>query len=105
MLYALLKEGATSLPSNQQLGSDTIQIHHIFPKALLKGMYAEELMEDVANKTFVVWKENIRVGSREPIEYIWGKVRSEALEAHFIPQQPDLLRSGEFEKFIEGGRS
>ena len=105
LLYVLLKEKkATSLLSNQQLRSDMIQIHHIFPRALLKGLYPEDMVEDVANKTFVIGKENIRIGNKEPIEYLWGRVGLDVLEAHFIPLQQELLKSGKFKEFLEERR-
>jgi len=105
LLYVLLKEKkATSLLSNQQLRSDMIQTHHIFPRTLIKGLYPEDMVEDVANKTFVIGRENIRIGNKEPIEYLWGRVGRDVLESHFIPLQPELLKSGKFKEFLEERR-
>ncbi len=43
------------------------------------------MVEDVANKTFVIGKENIRIGNKQPIEYLWGRVTPNDLETHFVP--------------------
>jgi hypothetical protein len=105
LLYVLLKEkNATSLLSTQPLRSDMTQIHHIFPKVLLKGTYSEELIEDIANKTFTIAKENLRIGNKEPIEYLWGRVMDDVLEAHFIPRDPSLLKKEKFEEFLKERR-
>jgi hypothetical protein len=105
LLYVLLKEkDATSLLSTQQLRSDMVQVHHIFPKALLKGDYPEELVEDIANKTFIIGKENLRIGNKEPIEYLWGRVADNVLEAHFIPRHSSLLKKEKFQEFLKERR-
>jgi len=105
LLYVLLKEkGATSLLSTQQLRNDITQIHHIFPKALLKGLHPEELVEDIANKTFIIGRENLHIGNKEPIEYLWGRVGDNVLKAHFIPQNPSLLKKEKFQEFLKERR-
>lgn len=104
LLYVLLKErGAKSLLSEQQLRSDVVQLHHIFPRALLRGTGLEDLANDVANLTFVVGRENIRIGNKEPGDYL-SKVRDEVLQKHFIPTQRDLLKLAKFKEFLEERR-
>jgi hypothetical protein len=105
LLYVILKQrGALSLFSRRPFTASIVQIHHIFPRALLEGHFAENLIDDVANKTLVTPKENIRAGAREPLEYLFKHVDDRTLETHMIPKDVTLLRRDKFEDFLKARR-
>ena len=91
LLYMLTRVGQardweTGVPlSGHLLGSASqLQLHHIFPKALLyKHGYARSEVNALANMTFLTRETNQRVAARDPAEYL----------PEFQEQQPGAIES------------
>jgi hypothetical protein len=85
-----------------------IQYHHIFPKALLKGKYERQEMNEIANMAFISGKLNRQIGKKEPAEYFPEIVEArgeEALLLQAIPLGRDLHKVENYRKFLEARRS
>jgi hypothetical protein len=80
----------------------TIEVHHFFPKTLLKSVgYSEDKQEALANIVFVNPGTNKRLRD-EPYVYIkkYSIDRNE-LSKQLIPEDEQLWKLGNYEKFLE----
>jgi hypothetical protein len=87
-----------------------IDIHHIFPKALMnpyletRGLGKQEIrrqVNDIANVAFILKGTNIRIGKSEPIDYFKQKgVGETKMIEQFVPVEESLLRKEAFDDFI-----
>lgn len=80
-----------------------LQVHHIFPKALLyKHGYKRRQVNAVANFTFLTQETNLVVSKRDPSEYIpaFEKLNTGAVATHWIPMDPELWKVENYEKFL-----
>ena len=85
-----------------------IEHHHIFPKALLKGMYEPSEINELANMAFVAGGTNRRLGKSKPEEYLPKVIQEQgagALAAHCVPQDPALWKIENFRSFLEYRRA
>jgi hypothetical protein len=114
-IYALLmqrggREFLTDVPiSFQTYEEESIDIHHIFPKAWCKKYEIEhKRMDSVVNKTALSARTNRIIGGAAPSTYLRslerrGDVASSAMDAilstHLI--SPEALRADDFKMFFE----
>jgi hypothetical protein len=85
-----------------------IEYHHIFPKAVLKGLYDKSEINEMANMAFVSGSTNRRMGST-PAERVLAEVRDEqgdrALVDHCVPLDPQLWKVENYRQFLEYRRA
>lgn len=92
----------------EMLGKLTsLQVHHIFPKALLyQAGYDRALVNAIANFCFLTQQTNLVVGMREPADY-FAEIQARhpgALESQWIPTDPELWRVENYERFLAARR-
>jgi hypothetical protein len=87
--------------------SNSLQLHHIFPKALLyKNGYSRAEVNALANFTFLTQETNLRVSDRDPAVYLleYSKMHPGALESHWIPTDKFLWRVENYREFLAARR-
>ncbi|MEY9213471.1 DUF262 domain-containing protein [Thermobifida halotolerans] len=109
MLYLLTRVGqardfGSGLPLRKEmLGRLTsLQVHHIFPKALVKQHYNRRQVNAVANFCFLTQDTNLKIGRRDPREY-FAEVEQKhpgALASQWIPLDPALREVERYEDFL-----
>lgn len=114
LLYMLTRvKGARDFGSGLELRAEmlgrlnSLQVHHIFPKALLyRAGYDRSQVNAVANFCFLTQDTNLMIGKRSPQEYF-----EEAEERHpgvlasqWIPADPDLWRPERYPDFLAARR-
>lgn len=114
LLYLLTRvSGARDFGSGlplkaQMLGHLTsLQIHHVFPKALLyKHDYLRDEVNAVANFCFLTQQTNLTIGKRAPEEYFaeFESKNPGILESQWIPADPDLWRVEHYRDFLAARR-
>jgi hypothetical protein len=84
-----------------------LQVHHIFPKALLyKSGYGRAEVNAVANFCFLTQQTNLAIGMRAPQEY-FSEVRDRqpgALKSQWIPTDEALWRVDRYRDFLAARR-
>lgn len=84
-------------------GNQSLEFHHIFPKALLRKRYDlqkdSRTVDQVANLAFLSPGANARISNREPIEYLQNTA-PERLQAQYVPIDPKLWTLERFEDFV-----
>ncbi|MGV9323119.1 GmrSD restriction endonuclease domain-containing protein [Streptomyces sp. NPDC003660] len=110
LLYMLTRvHGAQDLYSGVPLRDgmlgrlNSLQVHHIFPKARLREYgYSRAEINAVANFCFLTQDTNLRVGARNPAEYLPEITRRVpgALESQWIPVDPELWRIENYPDFL-----
>ena len=114
LLYLLTRvDGARDFGSGLPLHSHllghltSLQIHHIFPKALLYDAgYGRSQVNAVANFCFLTQDANLVIGKRKPEEY-FSAVEAKypgALASQWIPQDPALWRIDRYPDFLAARR-
>lgn len=84
-----------------QLGG--LQVHHIFPKKLLKQhRLPKEEINQMGNVCFLTQGSNLRIGAKSPAEYLSDleKARPGVLETQWIPNNPKLWRVANYRRFL-----
>jgi hypothetical protein len=84
-----------------------IQVHHIFPKALLnREKVRRQDRDEIANLAFLTAKPNRQISKRPPEEYLEEIVAKhpERLEAQCIPMDRSLWRLDRFKDFLAARR-
>lgn len=95
--------------SNNLLGNlNRLQVHHIFPKALLykHGGYPRSEVNAIANFTFLTQDTNLKISDRNPTDYM-PEIRAKhpgALESCWIPMDPELWKVENFKEFLAARR-
>ena len=85
-----------------------LQLHHIFPKALLyKHGYTRPEANALANFTFLTQETNLLISDRAPGEYLahFAQKNPGAIESHWIPSDPDLWKIENYRAFLEARRA
>ncbi len=85
----------------------SLQMHHIFPKALLyKHGYSRPEANALANFTFLTQETNLLVSDRDPAEYLpaFEAANPGVLASHLIPTDPDLWRVERYRDFLAARR-
>jgi hypothetical protein len=94
--------------TNHLLGKfNRLQVHHIFPKALLyKYGYNRAQVNSIANFTFLTQETNLAVSARMPEEYIpfYEKKQPDSIQSHWIPMDPNLWKPENYLVFLEARR-
>jgi hypothetical protein len=114
LLYLLTRVGGardlgSGLPLKAQLLGhlSTLQVHHIFPKALLYAAdYSRGEVNAVANFCFLTQDTNLVIGKRRPEEYL-AEVEDKhpgALQSQWIPTDRDLWRIDRYPDFLAARR-
>lgn len=113
LLYMLTRvKGARDFGSGLELKAESLgklsslQVHHIFPKALLRNEYDRNQVNAIANFCFLTQLTNIAVGKRAPEDYF---AEAEAkhpgvLASQWIPTDPDLWRVDRYLDFLAARR-
>ena len=114
LLYLLTRvRGAQDFGTGIQLKSEmlghlaSLQVHHIFPKALLyKHEYSRSEVNAVANFCFLTQQTNLAIGKRDPMDY-FAEVRDKhpgALESQWIPMDESLWTVDRYPDFLAARR-
>jgi len=95
--------------SKSLLGNlSTLQVHHIFPKKVLKeaGVRRGEI-NAVANFCFLTQESNLTISKREPKDYFKQVIKQageEALTSQWIPLDKKLWEVRNYKEFLEARR-
>jgi hypothetical protein len=114
LLYLLTRvDGARDFGSGLELRAEllgkltSLQVHHIFPKALLrKHGFDRNEINALANFCFLTQDTNLKIGMRDPAEYL-PEVQARhpgVLESQWIPTDPDLWRVERYSDFLAARR-
>ncbi len=94
--------------SNNLLGKlNRLEIHHIFPKALLyKHDYPRQDVNALANFTFLTQETNLYVTDRDPAEYLeeFAAKNPGVIESHWIPMDRNLWKVENYNDFLAARR-
>jgi hypothetical protein len=80
-----------------------LELHHIFPKALLRQHgYPVADVNALANFTFLTQGTNLAVSDRDPAEYLPAMAGKHpgAVESHWVPMDPRLWRVEHYPEFL-----
>lgn len=87
--------------------SSRLQLHHIFPKALLyKHDYPKREVNAISNFTFLTQETNLKVSDRNPEEYFpeFEEKHPGVLASHWIPMDGQLWRVENYLDFLQARR-
>jgi len=113
MFLAFRSAGAKDWKSQLAIALDhsgsehRLQFHHIFPKAVLKGIYTGREADDIGNLCFIAGKTNRQISDKAPNKYfpeILGKCGVGAFEAQCIPTEPSILGTESYRAFLQERR-
>lgn len=94
--------------SNHMLGKlSSLQVHHIFPKALLYNHgYERQDVNAIANFTFLTQDTNLHVSDQDPAEYIprFETLQPGAVASHWIPMDRELWKVENYRDFLAARR-
>jgi len=78
-----------------------LELHHIFPRAILKesGEFKTHEIDDIANIVFLSQKANRTILKSEPGDYL-GNVEKDRLKAQYVPLITDLWKVARFKDFL-----
>lgn len=85
-----------------------LQFHHIFPKAVLRGVYTGREADDIANLCFIGGKTNRQISDKAPGQYFPAMIEKSgpaAFDAQCIPMDPALLGVDGYKAFLQRRRS
>jgi len=90
--------------STTNLGTDhALELHHIFPRAVVKDVYPKQDVNELANIAFLSKKPNIEIGATTPGDYLSG-VAEDRLTQQFVPLDRGLWRIERFQDFLAARR-
>lgn len=107
--YRAAQDLGTGIPlSANLLGRlSRLEVHHLFPKALLYEMgYERSEVNAVANFCLLSQETNLRISRRSPADYL-PEIREQhpgALESQWIPTDPELWRPENYRAFLQARR-
>ncbi len=84
-----------------------LQLHHIFPKALLyQHDYSRSAVNALANFTFLTQETNLAVSDRPPAEYLeeFAARHPGVVESHWIPMDRGLWQVENYPEFLAARR-
>lgn len=84
-----------------------LEVHHIFPKALLyRHNYPRQDVNALANFTFLTQETNLYVTDRDPAEYLEEFIQKNpgAVESHWIPMDRNLWKVENYQDFLAARR-
>lgn len=109
MFLAFREDGARDWTSNLAISlshggkQHSLQFHHVFPRAVLRGKYKPHLINDLANLAFIGGRTNRRISNKAPSEYIPALLNTQgekALRAQCIPTDPRLFQIENYLDFL-----
>jgi len=82
-----------------------LELHHIFPKAVLNenNDFKPHEIDDLANISFLSQKANRSILKSKPEEYL-QKIDEQRLNAQYVPLERDLWRVDRFRDFLKERR-
>jgi hypothetical protein len=90
--------------SSTNLGTDhLLELHHIFPKALVKGSHPRRDVNELANMAFLSKRANLEISAKEPSEYLPG-IAADRLDKQFVPLDSTLWKLDRFQDFLASRR-
>lgn len=90
--------------SSTNLGTDhSLELHHVFPRALVRGKFPRRDVNELANMAFLSKKPNISIGKREPSAYL-PEIAPKRLKSQFVPLDPSLWEVDRFQDFLAARR-
>src|SRR5438874_6296888 len=107
MFLAFRQSGAKDWRSNLSIALDhsgsqhRLQFHHIFPKAVLKGVYTSREADDIANLAFIGGKTNRAISDKPPRAYFPQFIKEDGptkFEAQSIPTSDDYLAVDDYHR-------
>ena len=114
MTYAVAKKrGAKDWFTGMALSKDVVgedhrvEIHHIFPKALLKEKKERRKdIDEIANLAFLMARPNKQISNRKPCEYLAdiAKKHPNRLVAQSVPMDRNLWKLKRFQDFLAARR-
>lgn len=86
--------------------SSSLQVHHIFPKAYLRGTYDRTEVNAIANFCFLPQASNLKFSKRAPEDYLPEVIERfpGALESQWIPTDPALWKLDRYLDFLAARR-
>lgn len=84
-----------------------LQMHHIFPRALLRELgEPRKQIDQVANLSFIRHDDNLRIGARAPADYLpdYEDKKPDVLASQWIPQDRRLWKPDRYRDFLEARR-
>jgi hypothetical protein len=116
MTYAVARKGGAKdwftgvgLAKDVVGAEHDIEVHHIFPKALLKklGAVNRKDRDEIANLAFLAARPNKRISNRPPVEYLAeiADKHPQRLEAQSIPMDRSLWHIDRFQDFLAARRA
>lgn len=113
LLYMLTRvQGARDFGSGLELKAESLgrlsslQLHHIFPKSVLRDSYDRGHVNAIANFCFLTQQSNLEVSDRRPEEY-FPEVEERhpgVLASQWIPLDPDLWKVENYLDFLAARR-
>lgn len=109
MFLAFREAGAKDWFSQLEISVDhvgvahNLQFHHIFPKALLKGVRTTKDIDDIANLAFIAGRTNRKISANPPSEYLpplMEQLGGHPFVAQCIPSGRELLSLDQYEQFL-----
>jgi hypothetical protein len=91
----------TVLSSTNVGGQHQLELHHIFPKAVLRddGSFESKEIDDLANIAFLSQKANRTILRSNPFDYL-SKIEAQRLAAQFVPLDRELWKVMNYRKFL-----
>jgi hypothetical protein len=80
-----------------------IQVHHIFPKAILKHVgVSRHDRDEIANLAFLAAKPNRQISSQPPAMYLpkIADKHADRLQAQYVPMDPQLWQVDRYQDFL-----
>ncbi|RJP44845.1 MAG: DUF262 domain-containing protein [Desulfobacteraceae bacterium] len=87
--------------------TSSLQVHHIFPKALLYNHgYQKAEVNAIANFTFLTQDTNLKVSNKNPEDYLekYAAMHPGAVESHWIPMDRNLWKVENYHEFLAARR-
>ncbi|MXZ99096.1 MAG: DUF262 domain-containing protein [Acidimicrobiaceae bacterium] len=84
-----------------------LQIHHIFPRALLRKMgEPNKQIDQVANLSFIRHDDNLKLGAKAPVDYLleYEDKNPGVLASQWIPKDRSLWKPDRYRDFLEARR-
>lgn len=111
--------GTGKRPTLDAIEPSDLQLHHIFPfdymtknKALFQSYLEQGFtpadfrtdVNDIANLTLISKSKNVEISDTPPSQYFLNETTPQMRRAHFIPEDQDLWKTENFQKFLEERR-
>lgn len=90
--------------SSTNLGrAHLLELHHIFPRAIVRDLYPQRDVNELANIAFLSQAANREIGMKEPRQYL-PEIPEERLRQQFIPLDHKLWSVDRFQDFLAARR-